>query len=177
MAIVDKIQSGIEKLTGDNTRLNSAEVTTIQQAYNALQLGMIKTSLYIENAQGDEVKAALREVRDDFLKPNLDKPRRILEQSGVPFLNLNVEGRLSAPPTRYTNYLRDEEILLDTVLALQATVTGLQAGALAAVRGDVRDWFLNARDAAFDQWRKVGYIMYKQMPQAIPPMVANARIP
>ena len=180
MAIIDKVQGTIEKLTGDDTRMNAAEITTIQQAYNALQLGYIKTELYLANVQNPEVKRALEEVRDEFIKPQLEKPRRLLEKSGIPFLNLNVEDRVAVFRNKGTGnvntsgvVLRDEEVLLDTVLALQATITGLQAGALAAVRGDVRDYFLNARDAAMDQWRKVGMAAYKVMPQAIPPTMSG----
>src|SRR5438874_5659837 len=177
MAIIDKIQGTFEKLTNDDTRLNSAEITTIQQAYNALQLGYLKIELYLQHVQNPEVKEALRELRDEFVKPNLEKPRRILEKSGIPFLNMNVEGRIgnanpqrgTVPTGAFTLVLRDEEALLDTVYSLQTTITSLQAGALVAVRGDVRDYFLNARDAAMDQWRKVGAAVYEIMPQAIPP--------
>ena len=183
MAIIDKVQGTIEKLTGDDTRMNAAEITTIQQAYNALQLGYIKTEFYLANVQNPDVKRALEEVRDDFIKPQLEKPRRILEKAGIPFLNLNVEDRVAVFRNVGTNVnkgttvpvLRDEEVLLDTVLALQATITGLQAGALAAVRGDLRDYFLNARDTAMDQWRKVGMVAYKVMPQAIPPTMSGVR--
>lgn len=184
MAIIDKVQGTFEKLMGDDTRMNAAEITTIQQAYNALQLGYVKTELYLANVQSPEVKRALEEVRDDFLKPQLEKPRRILEKSGIPYLNLNVDDRVNVfrnvgtsktntTPTTAGLVLRDEEILLDTVLSLQATITGLQAGAISAVRGDVRDYFLNARDAAMDQWRKLGMVAYRVMPQAIPPTMSG----
>ncbi|MEA3199799.1 MAG: hypothetical protein QOE90_1227 [Thermoplasmata archaeon] len=174
MTMIDKVQGTIEKLTGDDTRLNSAEITTIQQAYNALQLGLVKTALYQGQAQNADVKACLGELRDDFLVPHLDKPRRILEKSGIPFLDLHATDRVqNLPKATGGVLLRDEEIMLDTVLALQATITGLQAGAIAAVRGDVRDYFLNARDAATDQWRKVGLVAYRLMPQAIPPTMSG----
>ena len=182
MAIIDKIQGTFEKLTSDDTRLNAAEITTIQQAYNALQLGLVKTELYIKQAQSADVKRALEDVRDEFIKPSLDRPRRILEKSGIPFLNLNAEERVNAfrdvaPTTdagaRPGAWLVDQEILLDTVYSLQATITGLQAGALAAVRGDVRDYFLNARDAAMDQWRRVGMVTYRVVPTALPPAMSG----
>lgn len=181
MAIIDKVQGTIEKLTGDDTRMNAAEVTTIQQAYNALQLGYIKTEVYLANVQNPDVKRVLEDVRDEFVKPQMEKPRRILEKAGIPFLNLNVEERVAVFRNKGAAgggnpnvvVLRDEEVLLDTVLSLQATITGLQAGALVAVRGDVRDYFLNARDAAMDQWRKVGMAAYKVMPQAIPPTMSG----
>ncbi|HEX2021557.1 MAG TPA: DUF3231 family protein [Candidatus Thermoplasmatota archaeon] len=177
MAIVDKIQGTIEKLTNDDTRLNSAEITTIQQTYNALQLGLLKTHFYIDNVQSGEVKEVLVELRDEFIKPNLEKPRRILDKAGIPYLDLHVQERVNNAPGRVGSFLRDEEVLLDTVLSLQATITGLQAGALAAVRGDVRDYFLNARDAAVDQWRRVGFLAYKIMPQAIPPTMSGVTQP
>ena len=181
MAIIDKIQGTFEKLTNDDTRLNAAEITTIQQTYNALQLGYLKTEFFIDHVQNPDVKNALKEVRDEFFKPSLDKPRRILEKSGIPFLNLNVDERVRSvrgstgtpTPTNAGLVLRDEEVILDSVLSLQATITGLQAGALAAVRGDVRDYFLNARDAAMDQWRKLGATAYKIVPQAIPPTMSG----
>lgn len=173
MAIFDKIQGGIEKLTNDDTRLNTAEITTLQQAYNAMQLGLVKNEFYINQAQSEDVRHALTELRDEFLKPNLERPRRILNKLNVPSFHVDVENRLSTIPKTPMNVLRDEEILLDTILAMQATITGLQAGALAAIRGDVRDFFLNARDAAFDQWRKLGMVAYKTAPQLIPPVIAG----
>lgn len=175
MTLVDKVQGAFEKLTGDDTRLNTAEITTIQQAYNALQLGLVKTEFYIEQAQNPEVKNALKELRDEFIKPNLDKPRRIVEKTTIPYFNLNATERVNALPRNVTRVFREEEILLDTVLSLQATITGLQAGALSAVRGDVRDWFLNARDAAMDQWKKIGMVAYKTYPQMIPPTMSGVR--
>lgn len=175
MTIVDKIQGTIEKLTNDDTRLNAAEITTIQQAYNALQLGLVKTEFYLTQVKSTEARDMLTELRDEFIKPNLEKPRRIMEKTGIPFLNLNVQERVGVMPKNVGQVFRDEEVLLDTVLAMQATITGLQAGALAAVRGDVRDYFLNARDAAFDQWRKIGMAAYKLMPQAIPPTMSGVR--
>lgn len=189
MAIIDKVQGTIEKLTGDDTRMNAAEITTVQQAYNALQLGYIKTEFYLATVQNPEVKKVLQEIRDEFVKPQMEKPRRMLEKAGIPFLNLNVEDRINVFRNVGTNktgttgnagsvgatglFLRDEEVLLDTVLSMQATIAGFQAGALAAVRGDVRDYFLNARDAAMDQWRKVGMVTYRLMPQAIPPTMSG----
>lgn len=174
MAIIDKVQGTIEKLTGDDTRMNAAEIVTVQQAYNALQLGYVKIEWYLAHAQNPEVKAVLTELRDDFVKPYVEKPRRMLEKSGIPFLNLNHEARIqNISKAQGTFFLRDEEILLDTVLAMQATITGLQAGALTAVRGDVRDYFLHARDAAMDQWRKVGMAAYKVIPAAIPPTMSG----
>ena len=176
MTLVDKIQGTFEKLTGDDTRLNTAEITTIQQAYNALQLGLVKTEFYITQAQNPDVKNALVELRDEFIKPNLDKPRRIMEKTGIPFYNMSVTDRVGTINTANVGRVfRDEEILLDSVLAMQATITGMQAGALAAVRGDVRDWFLNARDAAFGQWKKLGMVTYKTVPQMIPPTMSGVR--
>lgn len=175
MAIIDKVQGTIEKLTGDDTRMNAAEIVTIQQAYNALQLGYVKIEWYLAHVQDPEVKSVLTELRDDFVKPYVEKPRRMLEKSGIPFLHLNVEQRLQQVPSTKGApfFFRDEEVLLDTVLSLQATITGLQAGALTAVRGDVRDYFLHARDAAMDQWRKVGMAAYRVIPAAIPPTMSG----
>jgi hypothetical protein len=176
MTLVDKIQGTFEKLTGDDTRLNTAEITTIQQAYNALQLGLVKTEFYITQAQNPDVKNALVELRDEFIKPNLDKPRRIMEKTGIPFYNLSVQDRIATiNSANVGRVFRDEEILLDSVLAMQATITGMQAGALAAVRGDVRDWFLNSRDAAFGRWKKLGMVTYKTVPQMIPPTMSGVR--
>lgn len=179
MAIIDKVQGTFEKLTGDDTRMNAAEIVTIQQAYHALQLGYVKIEWYLAHVQNPEVKNVLKELRDEFVKPYVEKPRRMFEKSGIPFVNLNVENRLQQIPTTkgQTFFFRDEEVLLDTVFSLQATITGLQAGALTAVRGDVRDYFLNARDAAMDQWRKVGVAAYKLIPEAIPPTMSGVRSP
>lgn len=175
MAIVDKIQGTIDKLTNDDKRLNSAEITTIQQAYNAMQLGLVKTEFFISQAQESGVREMLTELRDEFLKPNMQKPRQILEKAGISHFNMNVEQRLSTLPKTNMNVFTDQEIILDTVLSMQATITGLQTGALVAVRGDVRDWFLNARDAAFGQWRKIGYTAYKNTPQLIPPTMSGVQ--
>ena len=175
MTLVDKIQGTFEKLTGDDTRLNTAEITTVQQAYNALQLGLVKTEFYIAQSENPEVKRALTELRDDFIKPNLDKPRRIIEKTGVPLLNLGVQERVASIPRNVGRVYVDQEILLDTILAMQATIMGMQAGALSAVRGDVRDYFLNARDAGMDQWKKIGAVAYKNFPQMIPPTMSGVR--
>jgi hypothetical protein len=169
MGIMDKIQGAAEKVTGDDTRLNAAEIVAIQQCYNALQLGYLKSEFFIDHVQNNDVKLALKEVRDEFIKAHIEKPRRILEKAGVPFLNLNVDTRIQNKPANVGQILRDEEVLLDSVLALQATITGLQAGALVAVRGDVREYFLNARDAAMDQWKKLGMVVVKNAPQMLPP--------
>jgi hypothetical protein len=173
MTMIDKVQGTIEKLTGDDTRLNAAEITTIQQSYNAMQLGLVKTAFYLTQVQSPDVKSVLTELRDDFLVPHIEKPRRILEKAGIPFLNLNAQERVSNMPKAVPRVLRDEEIVLDTVLAMSATITGLQTGALVCVRGDARDYFLNARDAANDQWRKIGMVAYKLMPQAMPPTMSG----
>ncbi|GEM_PF-7088159 len=173
MTMIDKVQGTIEKLAGDDTRLNSAEITTLQQAYNAMQLGLVKTALYAAQAQSEDVRRVLDDLRDDFLLPNLEKPRRILEKAGIPFLDLRAQDRIANVPKTTAVLLRDEDIVLDTVLSLQATITGLQAGAIAAVRGDVRDYFLNARDAANDQWRKVGLMAYRVVPQILPPTMSG----
>lgn len=175
MTLVDKIQGTFEKLTGDDTRLNTAEITTIQQAWNALQLGLVKTEFYIAQAQNPDVKRALEELRDDFIKPNLDKPRRIMEKTGIPFYNMGATDRVGGMSKNVGRVFNDAEILLDSVLAMQATVMGMQAGALSAVRGDVRDYFLNARDAAMDQWKKLGMVTYKTVPQVIPPTMSGVR--
>jgi hypothetical protein len=175
MTLIDKVQGAFEKLTGDDTRLNTAEITTIQQAYNAMQLGLVKTEFYITQAQNPDVKNALTELRDEFLVPNLEKPRRVLDKTGIPYFNMGATDRVGALNKNAGRIFRDEEILLDTVLAMQATITGLQAGALSAVRGDVRDWFLNARDAAMDQWKKVGMVAYRNFPQMIPPTMSGVR--
>lgn len=175
MAIIDKVQGTIEKLTGDDTRMNAAEIVTIQQAYNALQLGYVKIEWYLTQAQSPEVKTMLTELRDDFVKPYLEKPRRMLERSGIPYANFNVEGRLQQVATMkgQSPVFNDQEIVLDTVLAFQTTIMGMQAGALTAVRGDVRDYFLHARDAAMDQWRKIGMVAYTVIPNAIPPTLSG----
>lgn len=175
MTIVDKIQGAVEKLTSDDTRLNTAEITSLQQAYYNLQLGLVKCEFYLTQAQSPEVKECLKELRDEFVKPNLDKPRRILEKTQVPFWNMNATERAASVPQGVARVFRDEEIMLDTVYSMQAVITGLQAGALIAIRGDVRDYFLNARDAAFDQWRKVGMATYRIVPQALPPTMSGVR--
>lgn len=173
MTLVDKIQGTLEKLTNDDTRMTAAEVTTVQQAYNAMQLGWIKNTFYIQQAQSADVKEALRELGDEFLKPNLEKPRRMMEKAGIPYLDLHAHERVQNMTQTNVGVYRDEEILLDSVLSMQATVAGLQAGALAAVRGDVRDFFLSTRDQAFEQWRKLGLLTMKKMPQAIPPTMSG----
>ena len=174
MTIMDKIQGTIEKLTNDDTRLNTAEVTALQQSYYNLQLGLVKIEFYLTQSQSPEVRNVLTELRDEFVKPNLDKPTRIFGKVQVPFYNVDVSTRLANyPKTSTQRFFTDEEILLDTVYSLQAVITGMQAGALIAVRGDVRDYFLNARDAAFDQWRKVGLATYRLIPQVLPPTISG----
>jgi hypothetical protein len=173
MGVIDKIQAGVEKLTTDETRLNAGEITAIQQTLNAMQLGYVKNAFYLTQAQSTDVRTALEGLRDEFLEPNLERPVRIMEKAGIPYLNLNVKERVPNITTASGSVLRDEEVLLDTVLAMQATINGLQAGALIAVRGDVRDYFLNARDAAFDQWRKLGMITMRTMPAVIPPTMTG----
>ena len=173
---MDKIQGGIEKLTNDDTRLTTAELTALQQAYNAMALGLVKTEFFISQTKNDQVRNALQEIRDEFLKPNLERPKRILEKIGVPVMQVDMQARTATVPQTPLNVFRDEEILLDTLLSLQATVTGMQAGALTAVRGDVRDFFLNGRDAAFEQWRKTGYAAYKLAPHLIPPVVSQGGV-
>lgn len=175
MTMIDKIQGAVEKLTNDDTRLNTAEITALQQVYYNLQLGLVKCEFYMSQAQSPEVKECMRELRDEFVKPNLDKPRRILEKTQIPFWNMNATERVTTIPQGGPRVFRDEEIMIDTVHSMQANITGLQAGALIAVRGDVRDYFLNARDAAFDQWRKIGMTTYKIVPQALPPTMSGVR--
>lgn len=174
MTIMDKIQGTIEKLTNDDTRLNTAEVTALQQSFYNLQLGLVKIEFYLTQCQSPDVKNVLTELRDEFVKPNLDKPTRIFGKAQVPFYNVDVNTRVqNLPKTGVQRFFTDEEILLDTVYSIQAVITGMQAGALIAVRGDVRDYFLNARDAAFDQWRKIGMTTYKMIPQVIPPTITG----
>ena len=175
MTIVDKIQGTFEKLTNDDTRLNTAEITAIEQVYNNLQLGLVKIEFYLSQTQNGDVRNVLTELRDEFVKPNLDRPKKILDKVGVPYLNLGGQDRVTQLPNNVSKVFRDEEILLDTVFSMQAVITGLQAGALAAVRGDVRDYFLNARDAAMGQWRKIGMVTHKVMPNAIPPTMSGVR--
>ena len=174
MTMMDKIQATFEKLTNDDTRLNTAEITALQQTFYNLQLGLVKIEFYLTQAQSPDVKTILTELRDEFVKPNLEKPNRILGKVQVPFYNVDVNSRIqSLPRNNVPRIFTDEEILLDTVYSLQAVITGLQGGALIAVRGDVRDYFLNARDAAFDVWRKLGMVTYKTIPQVIPPVITG----
>ena len=174
MTIMDKIQGTFEKLTSDDTRMNTAEITALQQTYYNLQLGLVKIEFYLTQCQSPDVRNALTELRDEFVKPSLEKPTRIFNKAQVPFYNVDVNTRLVNYPTTSTQrFFTDEEILLDTVYSMQAVITGMQAGALIAVRGDVRDFFLNARDAAFDQWRKVGLVTYRLVPQALPPTISG----
>lgn len=176
MTIMDKIQGTIEKLTNDDTRLNTAEITALQQSYYNLQLGLVKIEFYLTQCQSPEVKNVLTELRDEFVKPNLEKPARIFGKAQVPFYNTDVNNRVqSMPRTGVPRFFTDEEILLDTVYSMQAVITGMQAGALLAVRGDVRDYFLNARDTAFDQWRKIGMVTYKLVPQVLPPTLSGVQ--
>jgi len=175
MTIIDKVQGAVEKLRNDDTRLNTAEITMLQQAWYNLSLGLVKTEFYIRIAQNPEVKTMLTELRDEFVKPNLEKPQRMIEKTQISVHNLNATNRITTMPQTIPRVFSDEEIVLDTVYSMQAVITGLQAGALAAVRGDVRDYFLNARDAAFDQWRKVGAVAYKTIPQALPPTMSGVR--
>ena len=174
MTIMDKIQGTIEKLTNDDTRLNTAEITVLQQSFYNLQLGLVKIEFYLTQCQNPEVKNVLTELRDEFVKPNLEKPTRIFGKAQVPFYNVDVNNRVqNLPKTSVGKFFTDEEILLDTVYSMQAVITGMQAGALVAVRGDVRDYFLNARDAAFDQWRKIGMVTYRLVPQVLPPTITG----
>lgn len=175
MTLIDKVQGTIEKLTNDDTRLNTAEITALQQSFYNLQLGLVKLEFYISQAQNPDVKHCLTELRDEFVKPNLEKPQRIFSKIQVPFYNANAIERVGRLPRNVQGVFTDEEILLDTVYSMQAVVTGMQAGALVAVRGDVRDHFLNARDAAFDQWRKIGVVVYKTIPQVMPPTMSGVR--
>lgn len=176
MTIMDKIQGTFEKLTNDDTRLNAAEITALQQSYYNLQLGLVKIEFYLTQAQSPDVKSVLTELRDEFVKPNLEKPARIFGKAQVPFYNVDVNTRVqSMPRNNVQRYFTDEEILLDTVYSMQAVIAGMQAGALIAVRGDVRDHFLNARDAAFDQWRKIGATTYKMIPQVLPPTITGVQ--
>lgn len=176
MTIMDKIQGTFEKLTNDDTRLNAAEITALQQSYYNLQLGLVKIEFYLTQAQSPDVKSILTELRDEFVKPNLDKPTRIFGKAQVPFYNTDVNNRVqNMPRNNVQRYFTDEEILLDTVYSMQAVIAGMQAGALIAVRGDVRDYFLNARDTAFDQWRKIGITTYKMVPQVLPPTITGVQ--
>lgn len=174
MTIMDKIQGTFEKLTSDDTRLNAAEITALQQSYYNLQLGLVKIEFYLTQTQTPDVRNVLTELRDEFVKPNLEKPTRIFGKAQVPFYSVDVNNRVqSMPRDGVQRFFTDEEILLDTVYSMQAVITGMQAGALLAVRGDVREYFLNARDAAFDVWRKVGMATYKMIPQVLPPTMSG----
>lgn len=177
MTIMDKIQGTFEKLTSDDTRLNTAEVTALQQSFYNLQLGLVKIEFYLTQCQNPDVRNVLTELRDEFVKPNLEKPTRIFGKAQVPFHNVDISTRLANyPKTSTQRFFTDEEIMLDTVYSMQAVITGMQAGALIAVRGDVRDYFLNARDAAFDQWRKVGLVTYRLIPQVLPPTISGVAV-
>ncbi|HUR67727.1 MAG TPA: hypothetical protein VM370_00645 [Candidatus Thermoplasmatota archaeon] len=174
LTIMDKIQGTIEKLTNDDTRMNTAEVTALQQSFYNLQLGLVKIEFFLTQTQNPEVRGILTELRDEFVKPNLEKPTRILGKAQIPFYNVDVNTRVqNMPRNNVQTFFTTEEILLDTVYSMQAVIAGMQAGALVAVRGDVRDFFLNARDAAFDQWRKVGLVTYKLIPQVLPPTITG----
>lgn len=174
MALMDKFQAAYDKLTKDDTRLNSAELTMIQQAYTLGQLGYIKAQFAQRVVQDEGIRHAIQEIADEFLKPGLAKPRSILERASAPSVNLNWETRGNGPnagATGSTPWLNDQEILLDTMYWLQASVSVAQAAALAAVRGDVREYFLNQRDQGMDHWRKLALLVYKHVPNAIPPQV------
>ncbi|HET6405174.1 MAG TPA: DUF3231 family protein [Candidatus Thermoplasmatota archaeon] len=174
LTMMDKIQGTIEKLTNDDTRLNTAEITALQQSFYNLQLGLVKCEFFLTQCQNPDVRHVLTELRDEFVKPNLEKPTRILGKAQIPFYNVDVNTRMANYPKNSTQkFFTDEEIMLDTVYSMQAVITGMQAGALLAIRGDVRDYFLNARDAAFDQWRKIGLVAYRVVPQALPPTISG----
>lgn len=175
MTLIDMVQGTIEKLTNDDTRLNTAEITALQQSFYNLQLGLVKLEFYIGQAQSADVKNVLTSLRDEFVKPNLERPTRILGKVQVPYYNTDVNNRITSLPKNVPRVFTDEEILLDTVYSMQAVITGLQVGALVAIRGDVRDYFLNARDAAFDQWRKIGAVTYRMIPQVLPPTMSGVR--
>ena len=175
MTLIDKVQGTIEKLTSDDTRLNTAEITALQQSFYNLQLGLVKIEFYLTQTQTPEVRNVLTELRDEFVKPNLDKPQRIFGKTQVPFYNMGALDRVQSIPKTVQKVFTDEEILLDTVYSMQAVITGMQAGALVAIRGDVRDYFLNARDAAFDQWRKIGAATNRLIPQVLPPTMSGVR--
>lgn len=177
MGVIDKVQATIEKLTNDDTRLTSAEVTLVQQAYVLAQLGHVKGHLFQRQVQDPEIRSALEEVHEEFVRPHVDRPRRILEKAGIPFVDLQVEERaraLADAGSAGASHLTDREILLDTMYWLQASVTAAQAGALASLRGDVRDYFLGVRESGMDQWRKLALVVYRKVPNAIPPTVGGA---
>jgi len=172
MALIDKAQAAWERITTDQTQLNAAEIVTLQQAVNALELGLVKTEFYIQQATNNDVKEVLTDLRDDFLVGHIQKATQILDKAGIPYMTLNARTRIESmtqAPTVFTN----EEVLLDTVFCIQATLTGLQAGAVAAVRGDVRDFFITARDDCFKVWRNIGMTAVKVMPDVIPPRMSG----
>ena len=171
MAIVDKIQGALDKMTKDDTRVTSAELTALQQTYVVAQLGFIKNEFYIAQAKDPAVKEVLRNIGDEVLRPGMDKPRRMLEKANVPFVQLNAENRVAQFGNLNAPIFNDQEIVLDAMYWLQMGVTVAQAGALAAVRGDVREFVLNQRDAGMDQWRKLGMVVFRVVPNAIPPQV------
>lgn len=176
MAIIDKVQGAFDKLTKDDTKMTAAELIAVQQASWAAQLAYIKNSFYIRSVQDEDVKAVLREINDEYIKPGLAKSSRFIEKAAVPYVNLNWEQRTGNLPTGMGQgagayQLNDQEMLLDAMYWMQASISAAQAAALVCVRGDLRDFFLGQRDQGMDLWRKLAMVVYRTVPNAIPPQV------
>lgn len=172
MALIDKAQAAFGKMTGDTTQLNAVEIVTLQQAYHALHLGLIKNEFYLQQAQNPQLKQCLQSIKDDFLMEWMEKPEDILDKAGVPYMKLHSKSRIENLPSASTVF-KDEEIMLETVLTFQTTIMGLEAGAMGAVRGDVRDYFLSARKDAEGVWRKIGAAAMNIIPAAMPPRMSG----
>lgn len=170
MAIVDKIQGAFDKITKDDTRVTSAELTVLHQTFTMAQLGFIKNEMYMAQVKDPALRELLQNVGEELLQPALVKARKFLEKANVPFALLNPEERKEAV-ARGPGVLNDQEIALDAMYWLQAGIAGAQTGALMAVRGDVRDFFLNQRDQGMDLWRQMGLVVFRIVPNAIPPQV------
>lgn len=171
MAIVDKIQGALDRMTKDDTRVTSAELTALQQTYAVAQLGHIKNEFYLSQVKDDGLRGVLQAIGDEVLKPGMERSRRMLEKANVPLVQLNAESRVAQFNRSATQVLNDQEIALDAMYWLQMGTTVAQASALAAIRGDVRDFYLHQRDANMDQWRKLGMVVFRLVPNAIPPQV------
>lgn len=174
MALIDKAQGALGKMTGETTSLNAAEITSLQQCIHAMHLGLIKNEFYLEQCQNDDLRKALQSIKDDFLMEWLEEPETFLDKAGVPYMKLHAMDRAENLAS-VSQVFKDEEIMLDTVLSFQATIMGLEAGALAAVRGDVRDFFINAKEDAMKCWRQIGMAAVKLIPTALPPRMSGVK--
>lgn len=174
MAIIDKVQGALDKLTKDDTKMTAAELIAVQQASWAAQLAYIKNSMFIRHVQNDDLKAVLREINDEYIKPGLARSSKFIERAAVPYVDLNWEQRTgNLPQTGTANAfaLNDQEAILDAMYWMQASITAAQAASLVCVRGDLRDFFLSQRDQGMDLWRKLALVAYRIVPNSIPPQV------